>query len=95
LRPIRNAIQRTWELSESAAGHLIGVNTTEPRAGGAGDPGRCHRRAARLWPLRQEVRYGEEGSRIDLLLEQGPAEDCYIEVKSVTLLAMRPVPSCR
>lgn len=42
--------------------------------------------------LRQEVRYGEERSRIDLLLERGATADCYIEVKSVTLLgdAARP-----
>lgn len=34
--------------------------------------------------LRTEVKYGEEKSRIDLLL-QGPSGQCYIEVKSVTL----------
>ena len=84
---------RTWELSESAAGHLIGINTTRAnelvaqaiRGGVIGELQGYER-------LRQEVRYGEEGSRIDLLLEQGPAADCYIEVKSVTLLgdAARP-----
>ncbi|OMH32051.1 DNA/RNA nuclease SfsA [Motiliproteus sp. MSK22-1] len=35
--------------------------------------------------LRTEVKYGEEGSRIDLLLE-GPQGRCYVEVKNVTLL---------
>ncbi len=34
--------------------------------------------------LRREVRYGEERSRIDLLLERG-SERCYVEVKNVTL----------
>ncbi|MFV8782365.1 DNA/RNA nuclease SfsA [Microbulbifer sp. SA54] len=34
--------------------------------------------------LRREVKYGEENSRIDLLLS-GPAGDCYVEVKNVTL----------
>ena len=34
--------------------------------------------------IRSEVRYGEENSRIDLLLE-GETGDCYVEVKNVTL----------
>ena len=34
--------------------------------------------------IRSEVRYGEEKSRIDLLLESS-TEQCYIEVKNVTL----------
>lgn len=35
--------------------------------------------------IRREVRYGEEGSRIDFLLQQSERPDCYVEVKSVTL----------
>jgi len=44
--------------------------------------------------LRTEVRYGEEKSRIDLLLEDGEEDgsesgtqraQCYVEVKNVTL----------
>ncbi len=35
--------------------------------------------------IRTEVKYGKEKSRIDLLLERD-AQQCYIEVKSVTLL---------
>ena len=35
--------------------------------------------------LRREVKYGEENSRIDLLLQQEGLPDCYVEVKSVTL----------
>ncbi|KEI69992.1 DNA/RNA nuclease SfsA [Endozoicomonas elysicola] len=35
--------------------------------------------------IRREVRYGEENSRIDLLLQQEGLVDCYVEVKSVTL----------
>ena len=35
--------------------------------------------------LRTEVRYGEENSRIDILLEEGDAR-CYVEVKNVTAL---------
>lgn len=33
-----------------------------------------------------EVKYGSENSRIDLLLQAENRVDCYIEVKSVTLL---------
>jgi sugar fermentation stimulation protein A len=35
--------------------------------------------------LSREVKYGQENSRIDLLLQGGDQADCYIEVKSVTL----------
>lgn len=35
--------------------------------------------------IRREVRYGQESSRIDFLLEQEGLPDCYVEVKSVTL----------
>lgn len=36
--------------------------------------------------LRREVRYGEQGSRIDLLLEdEGAGRRCFVEVKSVSL----------
>ena len=35
--------------------------------------------------IRREVRYGEENSRIDLLLQAQGLPDCYVEVKSVTL----------
>lgn len=34
--------------------------------------------------LRTEVKYGQENSRIDLLLEKGP-QQCFVEVKNVTL----------
>ncbi|MRI33095.1 DNA/RNA nuclease SfsA [Endozoicomonas sp. OPT23] len=35
--------------------------------------------------IRREVKYGEENSRIDFLLQQEGLPDCYVEVKSVTL----------
>lgn len=78
---------RSWELSESTAGHLIGVNTARANAlvAMAIHSGVISELQG-YEVLRQEVRYGEENSRIDLLLQQGPAADCYIEVKSVTLL---------
>ena len=79
----------TWELSQSPAGHWIGVNTGRANAlvafalqqGGISE-------LAGYGDWRQEVAYGEEGSRIDLLLtgHQAGAPDCYVEIKSVTLL---------
>ncbi|MEH6577421.1 MAG: DNA/RNA nuclease SfsA [Amphritea sp.] len=36
--------------------------------------------------IRQEVKYGDEGSRIDLLLQGEGKADCYVEIKNVTLL---------
>ena len=36
--------------------------------------------------LKTEVKYGSENSRIDILLSEESLPDCYIEVKSVTLL---------
>jgi sugar fermentation stimulation protein A len=84
---------RTWELSETTAGHFIGVNTS--RANGLVATAIQSGVISELQgyaTLRQEVRYGEENSRIDLLLEQGPGGDCYIEVKSVTLLGWEAHP---
>ena len=84
----------TLEIVTSAFGNLAGVNT--------GRPNHLAREAIEndLIPelrgysrLRAEVRYGEEKSRIDLLLE-GREDDsaadkksgcCYVEVKNVTL----------
>ena len=35
--------------------------------------------------LKSEVKYGDESSRIDILLQADDRQNCYIEVKSVTL----------
>ena len=40
--------------------------------------------------IRPEVKYGDENSRIDLLLQDSKKQDCYVEVKSVTLLEDPP-----
>ena len=75
----------TLEIVTSAFGNLAGVNTARPN--------HLVREAieADLVPelrgyevIRSEVRYGEEKSRIDLLLE-GESGCCYVEVKNVTL----------
>ncbi|WP_251358289.1 DNA/RNA nuclease SfsA [Kangiella sp. TOML190] len=36
--------------------------------------------------IQQEIKYGEENSRIDLLLTANNKPDCYVEIKTVTLL---------
>ena len=78
-----------WELVEvdgPAGPALVGLNT--------GLPNRLVAEAlaegvipelAGYGTLRQEVRYGEENSRIDLLLEDPERPPVYIEVKNVTL----------
>ncbi|GAB4298917.1 MAG: DNA/RNA nuclease SfsA [Thiohalomonadaceae bacterium] len=74
-----------WELVENSAGIMVGINTgvvnrlvTEAIANGV---------IAELQGyamLRQEVRYGNEGSRIDLLLAGNGRPPCYVEIKNVT-----------
>jgi sugar fermentation stimulation protein A len=77
----------SWELTETAHGELICVNTA-----------RANRLAVEAiengWitelqnydRLQTEVKYGSENSRIDILLSAHDKATCYIEVKSVTLL---------
>lgn len=75
----------TWELTETAEGVLVGINT--------GMTNKVVREGieqgvvAELqgYPaLTEEVRYGKENSRIDLLLRNDEQSCCYVEVKNVT-----------
>ncbi len=88
----------TLEIVTTSHGHLAGVNTSRPNhlvreviEAGLVPQLRGYQQ------LRTEVRYGEEKSRIDLLLgdEDSASGLCYVEVKNVTLdmgngLAMFP-----
>ncbi|WMS89166.1 DNA/RNA nuclease SfsA [Pleionea litopenaei] len=78
--------QYTWVISETPAGDRIGVNThfANKLVEEALLDGRLTEFSAPL-SVRREVPYGQENSRIDLLLEQSSGLT-YIEVKSVTLL---------
>ena len=77
----------SWEIVEVAPGVLCGINTLlgnhlVSEAVSAGQipelKGYAH--------IRGEVPYGEERSRIDILLESvGSTSPCYVEVKNVTL----------
>ncbi|WP_299795420.1 DNA/RNA nuclease SfsA [uncultured Shewanella sp.] len=90
---------RTWEQAESDVGHIIGINTG--RANQLAEDAIRDGVITELsgyGSLRREVKYGSENSRIDILLsdaeeaknsERGDTltkADCYVEVKSCTLL---------
>lgn len=82
---------RTWEFIENENGCLIGINSA--RANALTAEALEAKRVTGLTSyerLRREIPYGEEGSRIDILLEFGPATEpeqrsCYLEVKNVSL----------
>jgi len=81
----------TWEMIENDLGsgpHLVGINTGHPNAlvAEAVAAGSIVELAG-YKKLRREVRYGNENSRIDLLLEDGAdPRPCYVEVKNVHLM---------
>jgi len=76
----------SWEITETAAGVLVGINTALPNALvreaiEAGVIGELQGYRS----VRGEVAYGAERSRIDWLLEDGGEQAaCYVEVKNVT-----------
>lgn len=77
----------SWELTQTQTKDWICVNTL--RANGiiadaieAGDIPEL----SEYDEIKREVKYGNENSRIDILLKSNHKVDCYIEVKSVTLL---------
>ncbi|WP_299804294.1 DNA/RNA nuclease SfsA [uncultured Shewanella sp.] len=78
---------RTWELAQTPDGHIIGINTG--RANALAEEAIQAGVITELQgydSLRREVKYGSENSRIDILLEDTEKPNCYIEVKSCTLL---------
>lgn len=77
----------SWEITETQQGHWICVNTL--RANQLVREALDEQRITELsaYEHRQaEVKYGSENSRIDFLLKAKEKRNCYIEVKSVTLL---------
>lgn len=83
----KRKLQYTWELVETGPGQLACVNTTRPNAQARQAVARGLIRELTGYPeLRAEVRYGEEKSRIDLLLSGHESRpDAWVEVKNVTL----------
>ncbi len=77
----------SWELTETQQHHWICVNTL--RANQLVREAITQDRIPELSgysKLTSEVKYDAENSRIDLMLQAENQPDCYIEVKSVTLL---------
>ncbi|MEJ5063031.1 DNA/RNA nuclease SfsA [Erwinia sp. MYb375] len=77
----------SWELTQTQQGHWICVNTL--RANGLVREALAADRIPELSgydKIVPEVKYGSENSRIDFLLQADNRSNCYIEVKSVTLL---------
>lgn len=77
----------SWELTETQQGDWICVNTA--RANGLVVEAILANRITQLQGYDQldtEVPYGHENSRIDILLKSDSQPNCFIEVKSVTLL---------
>lgn len=77
----------TWELTETQAGHFICVNTN--RANQLVQEALQHKRITELadyHDILPEQKYGDENSRIDFLLKNNDLPDCFVEVKSSTLL---------
>ncbi|MBA5762180.1 DNA/RNA nuclease SfsA [Vibrio sp. 404] len=77
----------SWELSETKAGHQICINTARAnQLAVEGIEQGIIQELLGYQELRTEVKYGNENSRIDVLLNDPNKAACYIEVKSVTLL---------
>lgn len=77
----------TWELSETPEGDLICVNTAQAnRIVKEALEQKVVTELAAYDSVKAEVKYGTENSRIDFLLTQDGLPDCYVEVKSATLL---------
>lgn len=80
--------RHTWEIATATGGKRAGVNTGRANAlvKRAVEQGRVPQLAG-YESLESEVRYGDERSRIDLLLKNHssrPDQHCYVEVKNVT-----------
>jgi sugar fermentation stimulation protein A len=92
--------RHTWEIVELAGAKpvMVGINTGLPNALveeaiAAG----VIPELAGYGTLRREVGYGEERSRVDIVLENPRRKSCYVEVKNVTAAASRGValfPDC-
>ncbi|OPX54909.1 sugar fermentation stimulation protein A [Oceanospirillum multiglobuliferum] len=77
----------SWELSETPAGDLICINTAQAnRIVSEALLSKVVVELAAYETIQAEVKYGTENSRIDFLLTASNLPDCYLEVKSATLL---------
>ena len=74
----------SWEMSETADGVLIGVDTSlSNRLVVEGIENGTIRQLKGYSNIQREVKYGKQQSRIDILLSRDN-QQCYVEVKNVT-----------
>ena len=89
--------RHTWELVEVGE-VMVGINTARPNAPVAEAIAEgTITELGGYESVRREVAFGEERSRVDLLLESPGRAPCYVEVKNVTAAASRGValfPDC-
>lgn len=84
---LKRKYAHTWELTATPTGCLIGIHSGQ--ANTLAEEAITRGVIAELQgytQLSREVKYGDENSRIDILLRDDKKADCYIEVKSCTLL---------
>lgn len=84
---LKRKYKHTWELTFSKGGHWICVNTIKANqlVKEALNKGEIDALSG-YSDIQAEVKYGAENSRIDFLLSNENKADCYVEVKSCTLL---------
>ncbi len=82
--------KHTWELTFTQAGHWICINSAKANQF-VGEMLKNEEIAelSGYGSIKSEVKYGSENSRIDFLLSDDNRVDCYVEVKSCTLLEAR------
>ncbi len=79
--------RHTWELVE-VNDVIVGINTSLPNALAAeAISGGVVPELSGYASIRREVPFGEEKSRVDLVLEAEGRKPCYVEVKNVTAAA--------
>ena len=77
----------TWEIMTTDQQHLISINTGLANAlAEEAIENSIIEELTGYTDLKREVKYGSENSRIDILLRADNQPDCFIEVKSCTLL---------
>jgi sugar fermentation stimulation protein A len=81
----KRKLKYSWKLAEKNDGTLIGVDTSMPNKIVAETLQNNAIPELQYANIKPEVKYGEN-SRVDFLLTQKGRRNCYLEVKSVTLL---------
>ena len=77
----------SWEIVKTDAGHYIGINTHRANELVAEAlRNRVINELSGYQQIKREVKLSDDNSRIDFMLSAENLVDCYVEVKSVTLL---------